>query len=210
MLDLSSIDIDTVTESQFYTLLVVFNESIRLKRNVIYKYQLTVAVQPTIEEPDPAPEVVDVYFYINTPYVDINISELELALTSISVSDYGITGERLNIVTAPYRVLTGSDIDAVEFDEFSEIFSEEKYDYLRSVPVSDLSFAKNIFYTVGKEQNWPTVSASQAEAIAEIISDYEENFDDAIGDADLEITLNSVKLAITRLFDPNVVPDEMM
>lgn len=210
MLDLTTIDIDSVTEEKFYSLLVVFNESIRLKRNVVYTYQITTPVQPTIEEPDPVPITTDIYFYINKPFVDININDLELAISSISVSDYGFTGERLNLVTKPFRVLTGIDAEAIGFDDFEEIINVNKYDYLRSVSVEDLSFAKDIFHSVGLENNWPAVTSGISLAIKTIVEDYEVSFNDAVGEAELEIILNSVKLAITRLFNPFVVPDEMI
>lgn len=210
MLDLTSTDINTVTEEEFYSLLVVFGESIRLKRNVIYSYQITIPETPTIEDPSPEPVTKTIYFYINKPAIEINISDFELAVSSVSVSDYGFTGERLNLITKPFRVLTGISDEIIEFDDFEEIFDKNKYDYLRSVSVEDLSFAKDIFHEVGIENNWPVVTSDTSTVIKEIISSYEDSFNDATSESELEIILNSIKLDITRLFNLFVVPDEMV
>lgn len=210
MLDLTSIEIADVTESQLYSLLVVFNESIRLKRNVIYTYQLTRPVDPTIEEPNPSPEIINVYFYINKPFIDLSINELETAIVSTQVSEYGFTGPRLDIVTRPFKVLSGAPETSVNFtSDFKNIFNKDKYDYLRSVKVSDLSYAKDIFYSIGKKYNWPSVSNNQAAAIVNAIAEYEDDIDSIEHDSELEIILNSLKVSITRLFDPYIVPDEI-
>lgn len=210
MLDLTAVNLASVNEKQFYSFLVVFKESIRLKRNTVYTYQIERPVDPTIEEPDPEPLTIDVFFYINEPYIDISIEDLEQAIRSEQLSDYGITGDRLNLVTAPFRVLSetsGSDIDLTT--DFNELISEDKYNYLRAVSVENLSYAKDIYYDIGKRYKWPVVDSNKSSAIAGFISEYESTIDDIESESEKEIILNNVKISITRLFDPYIVPDEV-
>jgi hypothetical protein len=216
MLDLTETELDEVTSAELYALLLHFNETITLKRNVKYSYTTTSTPEPTIAEPEPTPVNLISYFSTKNSNLILSVAEIETATPSASHLDYGFTGERMAVFLQGLIIFTDGTGDVIDTDSAENLIELGKYDFLRAITIGDLSFALEIYHQAGVRYNWPEVTTDIATAIELIISDNEDAFDEYTTDIDngesrspLDSLLNDIKVSIFRLFDPSLVADEI-
>jgi hypothetical protein len=212
MLDLTTVNLEDCSEHDFYSLLLAYEESIVLKRNIVYTYNILITAEPSVLEPDPLPIETPVYIVSLGKDLPISIPEMELISPSRILEDYGFTGERLELITRGKTIFSSAPIDPVSITDFTEVYSEQRYDYLRALSFEELDYLKPLYLECGKYFNWPIVTSEIKTKILDIIELNLPDYDLITGDEDsanitIDSLLSDLKLSLYRVFNPAINPE---